>query len=180
MPKKGGGGRSKPQHKGRARKFTSPEEMAAQMKEDEEARKRGPRGDEDDAEEDESPQSRAGRLPPSDSEESSEEEEEESKGKGVEHLIEISNPNRKLQKMQKATNVDVNQGVQNLSRREREEIEKQQAKDRYLKAHAAGKTEEARADLARLAIIRKEREEAAKKRELEAKAKESQKAKGKK
>ena len=33
--------------------------------------------------------------------------------------------------------------------------------------HAAGKTEEARADLARLAIIRKQREDAAKKREEE-------------
>lgn len=33
--------------------------------------------------------------------------------------------------------------------------------------HMAGKTEEARADLARLALIRKQREEAAKKRDLE-------------
>ena len=33
--------------------------------------------------------------------------------------------------------------------------------------HLAGKTDEARADLARLAIIRKQREEAAKKREAE-------------
>ena len=37
------------------------------------------------------------------------------------------------------------------------------------KLHAAGKTEEARADLARLAIIRKQREDAAKKREEEQK-----------
>ena len=51
-----------------------------------------------------------------------------------------------------------------LSRREREEIEKQKAKERYQKLHAQGKTEEARADLARLAIIRKQREDAAKKR----------------
>ena len=54
-----------------------------------------------------------------------------------------------------------------LSRREREELEKQRAKAHYQKMHAAGKTEEARADLARLAIIRKQREEAAKKREEE-------------
>ena len=33
--------------------------------------------------------------------------------------------------------------------------------------HIAGKTDEARADLARLAIIRKQREEAAKKRDAE-------------
>lgn len=41
----------------------------------------------------------------------------------------------------------------------------------FKKLHAAGKTEEARADLARLAIIRKQREEAAKKREEEQKGK---------
>ena len=39
----------------------------------------------------------------------------------------------------------------------------------FKKLHAEGKTEEARADLARLAIIRKQREEAAKKREEEQK-----------
>ena len=36
-----------------------------------------------------------------------------------------------------------------------------------MKAHLAGKTDEARADMARLAIIRKQREEAAKKKEEE-------------
>jgi len=51
----------------------------------------------------------------------------------------------------------------------REELEKQQAKERYEKLHLAGKTDEARADLARLALIRKQREEAAKKREDERK-----------
>ncbi len=35
--------------------------------------------------------------------------------------------------------------------------------------HLAGKTEEARADLARLALIRKQREDAARKRDEEAK-----------
>ncbi len=53
-----------------------------------------------------------------------------------------------------------------LSRREREEIEKQRAKERYDKLHAAGKTDQAKADLARLALIREKREqEAAKRRE---------------
>ena len=56
-----------------------------------------------------------------------------------------------------------------MSRREREELEKQRAKAHYQKLHAAGKTEEAQADLARLAIVRKQREEAAKKREEEKK-----------
>ena len=55
-----------------------------------------------------------------------------------------------------------------LSRREREEIEKQRAKARYQKLHAEGKTDEAKADLARLAIIRKQREDAEKKRKEEA------------
>lgn len=39
----------------------------------------------------------------------------------------------------------------------------------YQKLHAAGKTTEAKADLARLAIIKKQREEAAKKRDEELK-----------
>lgn len=47
----------------------------------------------------------------------------------------------------------------------REEIEKQKAKERYMKLHLEGKTDQARADLARLAIIKKQREEAARKRE---------------
>jgi hypothetical protein len=57
-----------------------------------------------------------------------------------------------------------------LSRREREELEKQRAREHYQKLHAQGKTDEARADLARLAIIRQQREEAAKKREEEKKS----------
>lgn len=51
----------------------------------------------------------------------------------------------------------------------REEIEKQKARVRYLKMHLAGKSDEAKADLARLAIIKKEREEAARKKEEEKK-----------
>lgn len=38
-----------------------------------------------------------------------------------------------------------------------------------MKLHYAGKTDEAKADLARLAIIRREREEAARKKEAEKK-----------
>ena len=51
----------------------------------------------------------------------------------------------------------------------REELAKQQAAARYRKLHLEGKTEEAQADLARLALIRKQREEAAKRREEEIK-----------
>lgn len=45
--------------------------------------------------------------------------------------------------------------------------EKKEAQDRYWKLHAAGKTEQAKTDLARLAAIRKQREEAAAQRKAE-------------
>ena len=45
---------------------------------------------------------------------------------------------------------------ENLSRREREAIAAQQAKERYQKLHAEGKTDEARADLARLKLIKQQ------------------------
>lgn len=51
----------------------------------------------------------------------------------------------------------------------REELDKQRAKENYQKMHLAGKTDEARADLARLALIRKQRDDAAKKRDEEKK-----------
>merc|ERR1711997_707559 len=116
----------------------------------------------------------------SSSEEESSEEDEERKAKGAEGLIEIENPNRVQQKQKKVTSLDkettssagAGGSKPQLSRREREELDKQRAKAHYQKLHAQGKTEEARADLARLAIIKKQREEAAKKREEEKKAKE--------
>ena len=61
----------------------------------------------------------------------------------------------------------VNLLKQELSRRQREEIQKAEAKRRYEKLHAQGKTDEARADLARLALIRKEREAAAARKKVE-------------
>ncbi|KAJ5210306.1 hypothetical protein N7491_010112 [Penicillium cf. griseofulvum] len=48
--------------------------------------------------------------------------------------------------------------ISQLSRREREAVQAQQARERYQKLHAEGKTDEAKADLARLAIIREQRE----------------------
>ena len=108
----------------------------------------------------------------SDEESSSEESEDDAKGKGVAGLIDIENPNRAKKQHKKVTALDTESAKPQLSRREREEIEKAKAKANYQKMHAAGKTEEARADLARLAIIRKQREEAAAKREADKKAKE--------
>jgi len=60
-----------------------------------------------------------------------------------------------------------NAGSGGLSRREREAVEAAAAKERYWKLQEAGKTDQAKADLARLAVIRKEREEKAKQRKAE-------------
>jgi len=57
--------------------------------------------------------------------------------------------------------------VSQLSRREREAFQKQQAKERYDKLHAEGKTEEARADMERLALVRQQRADAAARKEAE-------------
>ncbi|KAK6509231.1 hypothetical protein TWF481_003990 [Arthrobotrys musiformis] len=61
-----------------------------------------------------------------------------------------------------------------ISRREREAAEAAAAKERYRKLHEAGKTEEAKSDLARLALIKKEREEKAKQRAAELEEKKRQ------
>merc|ERR1712168_856955 len=123
-----------------------------------------------------------GELPPSssgeDSEEESSSEEEPDKPKGVSHLIAIENPNRVKNVTKQVADVNLNADGKadgkvdktQLSRREREEIEKQEAHARYMKKHLAGETQEAQADLARLAVIRKQREEAAAKKAAAAEA----------
>ena len=102
--------------------------------------------------------------------------EKERKAKGVEGLIEVNNPNVGNQRKNvKARDADANAAV-TLTRREREALEAQRAKERYFKLQAQGKTEQARRDLERLAIIRKQREEAAKKRTEEKAKKDAAKA----
>ncbi|KAK9385202.1 casein kinase substrate phosphoprotein PP28-domain-containing protein [Lipomyces mesembrius] len=80
--------------------------------------------------------------------------------------IAVGNPNR---------NPSTEPSTQ-LSRREREAMEAAAAKERYWKLHAEGKTDQAKADLARLAIIRKEREEKARQRKVEQDAKATEQA----
>nr|XP_020756217.1 28 kDa heat- and acid-stable phosphoprotein [Odocoileus virginianus texanus] len=164
-------------HKGRARQYTSPEEIDAQLQaEKQKAREEEEQGEEggDGAAGD--PKKEKKSL---DSDESEDEEDDyQQKRKGVEGLIDIENPNRVAQTTKKVTQLDLD-GPKELSRREREEIEKQKAKERYMKMHLAGKTEQAKADLARLAIIRKQREEAARKKEEERKAKDDATLSGK-
>lgn len=109
--------------------------------------------------------------------ESSDEEEivEKKPANPVAEFIEISNPNRSGGKnTMKLTDLGNEEPVE-LSRRERETLQKEQAKANYMKLQAEGKTDQARADLARLAIIRKQREEAKLKKEDAAKAANSKK-----
>lgn len=159
MPR--GGKRS---HKGRGKQFSNPEEIDRQMKEQKER--------------EESAGAEKGSSSGSGDDSSSDDENDSRKRSGVEGLIEIENPNRVSQKSKKVADLDVD-APRELSRREREEIEKQKSKERYMKLHLEGKTEQARADLARLAIIKKQREDAAKKRDELRKEKEAEEAKAK-
>ncbi|XP_054777183.1 uncharacterized protein LOC129285474 [Prosopis cineraria] len=116
------------------------------------------------------------------SEEESEGESDEEttqKTKGTQGIIEIENPNLVKPKSLKAKDVDVGKTTE-LSRREREELEKQRAHERYMRLQEQGKTEQARKDLERLALIRQQRADAAKKREEEKAAKEQKKAEARK
>ncbi|KAL6870275.1 casein kinase substrate phosphoprotein PP28 domain-containing protein [Trichoderma novae-zelandiae] len=70
----------------------------------------------------------------------------------------------------KAADVEtITEGVKRLpaSRREREAAEAAAAKERYMKLHAEGKTDEAKADIARLKAIRAQREADAARRQAE-------------
>lgn len=109
------------------------------------------------------------------SDDSEDDYDDANKKKGVRGLIEIENPNRQVRKAaEKVSKIDLNAAGSSkpeLSRREREELEKQRSQAHYQKLHAEGKTEQAQADLARLAIIKQHRAEAAARREAEKKGK---------
>ncbi|EPS58463.1 hypothetical protein M569_16351 [Genlisea aurea] len=116
------------------------------------------------------------------SDEGSEEEsgeEESEKTKGARGLIDIENPNLVKPKNVKARDADIDKPTE-LSRREREEIEKQRAHERFMRLQEQGKTEQSRKDLDRLALIRQQRADAAKKREEEKAAKEMKKIEARK
>ncbi|XP_020282012.1 28 kDa heat- and acid-stable phosphoprotein-like [Pseudomyrmex gracilis] len=171
-------------HKGRSRHFTNPEELEEQrLQEEKKQQWRKNKGqissseEEEDDEEPKSSKSKKLNLNDTDSDESESDEDSETEGgkaKGVENLIQVENPNRVQKKAKKLSqlNQSLDSSKPELSRREREQLEKQRAYANYQKLHAAGKTDEARADLARLAIIKQQREEAAKRREEEKKQKE--------
>lgn len=171
-------------HKGRNRHFTNPEELEEQRRQEEKKRQwRKNKGEEETSSEDEDEpkahgtgdKSKNQSNSESDSESGSDSDSEaEGKAKGVENLIQVENPNRVQKKTKKLSqlNKTLESAKPELSRREREQLEKQRAYANYQRLHAAGKTDEARADLARLAIIKQQREEAARKREDEKKQRE--------
>ncbi|KAL8143983.1 hypothetical protein V2J09_017015 [Rumex salicifolius] len=160
-----GRGKFKAKPTGR-RQFSTPEEMAAGTS----SRPRTFRKLESEVEEEE--------VERSEEEEQSEEDSDsdsQQRRKGTQGVIEIENPNLVKAKNLKAKDVDVEKTTE-LSRREREELEKQRAHERYMKLQEQGKTDQARKDLERLKLIRQQREEAARKREEEKAAKDVKKA----
>ncbi|CAN0911049.1 28 kDa heat- and acid-stable phosphoprotein [Linum grandiflorum] len=153
------------------RHFSTPEEMLAGSSSRPKTFKRVEAEYEDEKAEEESGEEESG-------EESGDETTDE-KRKGTQGLIQIENPNIAKPKNLKARDLDMGKTTE-LSRREREEIEKQRAHERYMRLQEQGKTEQARKDLERLTLIRQQRAEAAKKREEEKAAKEQKKAETKK
>lgn len=157
-------------HKGRNRNFTSPEQLEAERKNEEKKKWRNTR--EESSDDDDDDKEEEGSERGSDDESSGSDEES---AKGASSVIEIQNPNRQQKKaFQKVEEVDEEEKPQ-LSRKEREQVEKQKAHAAYMKRHAEGKTAQAKADLARLAIIKQHRAEAAARREAEKKAKDDKK-----
>ncbi|PAN28493.1 hypothetical protein GQ55_5G156600 [Panicum hallii var. hallii] len=151
------------------RNFSTPEEIAAGTS----GRPRTFKKKEEEEEEEEEEREE------SEEEESEDESDDKPKHKGTEGIIQIENPNLVKAKNIKAKEVDLGKTTE-LSRREREELEKQKAHERYMKLQEQGKTEQARKDLERLALIRQQRADAAKKREEEKAAKEQRKSEARK
>ncbi|KAL3782229.1 hypothetical protein ACHAWO_000802 [Cyclotella atomus] len=85
--------------------------------------------------------------------------EKEYKPKGVEGLIEVDNPNKAPVKMMKMKDMGNAEPVQ-LTRKEREEKEREAKAAAYRKRHEAGLTDEYKRDMAKLAEVKARREAA--------------------
>ncbi|GFE54201.1 casein kinase phospho PP28, putative [Babesia ovis] len=92
-----------------------------------------------------------GTMPPSSS--SEDDEEADSGDESSSSEFEVYNPNRNPRPVEKT-------GIVELSRREREELQRQNFERQKMTLMAQGKLKSAQADLARLAEIRKQREAA--------------------
>ncbi|KAE8903946.1 hypothetical protein PF005_g23926 [Phytophthora fragariae] len=194
----GGKGRKK-REKGTARKFvTSLEEMTLRNEQEEQKQsaRKARRDDEDgsgDSEDDSSSDSEGEELVAFERVQSNSlfgfstkadgpALQQDKKKVGFAAIAKTQNPNskKKANKVMKAKDMDDNAAPQQLSRREREAIEKERAAAYYLKKHLAGETDEAKKDLARLKEVKRRREEAEqRKKEEEAAAAEREKGKKK-
>lgn len=102
-----------------------------------------------------------GDLPPSDSEEGSEDDNmpanpNHSKAARKQAVAPPKQPDEEVEAAAAGVaKLAVDKG--GMTRKERESAEAAAAKERYMKAHLAGKTDEAKADMARLAKIREDR-----------------------
>lgn len=113
-----------------------------------------------------------GDLPPTDSEDEDEDDDDEALP---------ANPNHSAKSRSQAMAPPVvdappkkPKNTEQLSRREREALEAQQARERYMKLHMEGKTDEARADMERLKLVRERREAEKARREAEKEERDAQ------
>lgn len=155
----------KGRHKGGTRRFTN--FNAEELKSEKEQRKQEWRAQRGELSSDEEGSSGSG----SDSGSESGDEQKDHKPKGVAGLIEFENPNRPKKPVKSLKKVETDASkiaskAPELTRRQREE----RARQHYEAMHAAGQTDQARADLERLAIIREKRAEAERKKKEMAEA----------
>lgn len=99
-----------------------------------------------------------GDLPPSDSEEEEDDDDMPANPNHSKAARKQTRPPVKSDVDEAAEGVAKMSVKQPQSRRERESLEAAQAKERYMKLHLAGKTEQAQADMERLKAIREKRE----------------------
>jgi hypothetical protein len=118
-----------------------------------------------------------GDLPPTDSEDEDDDDDDDDEEEGL-----PANPNHsaksRSQAMAPPPVADAPpkkpKNTEQLSRREREALEAQQARERYMKLHMEGKTDEARADMERLRLVRERREAEKARREAEKEERDAQ------
>ncbi|KAI8363072.1 casein kinase substrate phosphoprotein PP28-domain-containing protein [Mortierella sp. GBAus27b] len=129
------------------------------------------RQESDEESSDESSETSSGSESESGSEEEAQQTKKEKASNASAPIIDVANPNRAAgSKQLKAS--DLSTPVE-MSRREREAVEREANAQKYWKMHQEGKTDQAKADMARLAIVRQRREEAAAKRLAETQGKET-------
>ncbi|KAH0441893.1 28 kda heat- and acid-stable [Colletotrichum camelliae] len=113
-----------------------------------------------------------GDLPPSDSEEESDDDMPANPNHSKAARNQTKAPPKEVE--------EATEGVKKLAvannRKERESMEAALAKERYRKLHEAGKTDEAKADMARLRLIREQRAADAARREAEKEERDAQEA----